>query len=123
MPPGVDPNIVIIYKKVIGRDVLTDKPTELLSQEYHIVEISDNGIGFEQVDADRIFTIFTRLHGKEHYKGSGIGLSIVRQVIENHNGFVWATSEAKRGFFIYVYIAFVLSQVLIFEVNLSVLNA
>lgn len=93
----VRPNIEIIYKQVTGRDVLVDKPLELLSQKYHLIEISDNGIGFEQVHADRIFKIFTRLHGNEEYKGSGIGLSIVRKVIENHNGFVWATSEPKKG--------------------------
>ena len=95
--PDVKPNIEIIYKQVTGRDVLVDKPLELLSQNYHFIEISDNGIGFEQVHADRIFKIFTRLHGNEEYKGSGIGLSIVRKVIESHNGFVWATSERNRG--------------------------
>ena len=95
--PTVKPNIEIVYKQILGRDVLADKPLELLSQDYHFIEISDNGIGFEQVHADRIFKIFTRLHGTEHYKGSGIGLSIVRKVIESHNGFVWATGEPNAG--------------------------
>lgn len=95
--PDLNPNIEIIYKQVTGRDVLTDKPLELLSQNYHLIEISDNGIGFQQVHAERIFKIFNRLHGKEDYKGSGIGLSIVRTVIESHNGFVWATSEPNAG--------------------------
>jgi PAS domain S-box-containing protein len=95
--PGLPPNIEIFYKQVNGRDVLADKPMELLSRPYHFIEISDNGIGFESEDADRIFQIFTRLHGNENYKGSGIGLSIVRKVIESHNGFVWATSEPKTG--------------------------
>ena len=95
--PDVRPNIEIIYKQVTGRDVLVDKTLELLSQNYHFIEISDNGIGFDQEHADRIFKIFTRLHGNEEYKGSGIGLSIVRKIIESHNGFVWATSEQNRG--------------------------
>jgi PAS domain S-box-containing protein len=95
--PGLNPNIEIIYKQVNGRDVLSDKSLELLSQSYHFIEISDNGIGFDQMHADRIFNIFTRLHGKEDYKGSGIGLSIVRKVIESHSGFVWATSEPNAG--------------------------
>jgi light-regulated signal transduction histidine kinase (bacteriophytochrome) len=95
--PDVNPNIKIIYRQVNGRDVQSDKPLELLSQNYHFVEISDNGIGFEQVHADRVFRIFTRLHGNKDYKGSGIGLSIVRKVIESHNGFVWVTSEPNAG--------------------------
>ena len=94
---GVTLNININYRQVTGRDVLSDKPSELLSRDYHFIEISDNGIGFDQVHADRIFKIFTRLHGNEDYKGSGIGLSIVRKVIESHNGFVWATSEPNVG--------------------------
>ena len=95
--PDVNPNIEIIYRQVNGRDVQSDIPLELLSQDYHFIEISDNGIGFEQVHADRVFRIFTRLHGNKDYKGSGIGLSIVRKVIESHNGFVWATSEPNTG--------------------------
>ena len=95
--PGLPPNVEIIYKQVSGRDVLSDKPLEVLSREYHLIEILDNGIGFEEVYADRIFNIFTRLHGNEDYKGSGIGLSIVRKVIESHNGLVWATSQPDVG--------------------------
>jgi light-regulated signal transduction histidine kinase (bacteriophytochrome) len=48
----------------------------------------DNGIGFNQEDADPIFNVFTCLHGLFEYKGLGIGLSIVRKVIENHNGYI-----------------------------------
>jgi signal transduction histidine kinase len=95
--PGLVPNIEIIYKQVSGREVFSDKPLEVLSREYHFIEILDNGIGFEPVHADRIFKMFTRLHGNNDYEGSGIGLSIVQKVIESHNGFVWATSEPHTG--------------------------
>jgi signal transduction histidine kinase len=94
--PGLKPHIEIMYKQIAGSDVVPEIPVEL-SQRYHFIEISDNGIGFEQVHADRIFKIFTRLHSKEDYKGSGVGLSIVRKVIESHSGFVWATSEPEAG--------------------------
>jgi PAS domain S-box-containing protein len=64
-------------------------------KEFFIVSIIDNGIGFDQKDADRIFNVFTRLHGNAQFRGSGIGLSIVRKIIENHNGFI--TAEGKSG--------------------------
>lgn len=95
--PGLNPHIEIMYNQIAGSDVVHEIPVESLSQRYHLIEISDNGIGFKQVHAERIFKIFTRLHGKENYKGSGVGLSIVRKVIESHNGFVWATSEPNAG--------------------------
>jgi PAS domain S-box-containing protein len=95
--PGLHPQIEIVYKQISGREVVDKIPAVSLAQCYHLIEISDNGIGFEQAHADRIFKIFTRLHRKEDYKGSGVGLSIVRKVIENHNGFVWATSELNAG--------------------------
>jgi light-regulated signal transduction histidine kinase (bacteriophytochrome) len=64
---------------------------------YHACEIKDNGIGFEQKDADRIFNVFTRLHGDTNYRGTGIGLSIVRKVIENHDGIITAESVPGEG--------------------------
>ena len=57
----------------------------------------DIGIGFEQEDAERIFNVFTRLFGNSEYKGTGVGLSIVRKVIDNHNGYIVAQSEPGKG--------------------------
>ena len=95
--PGVPPEIYITAKKVKGSEAKPDLPAEAAQKTYHLIEIRDNGIGFEQKDADRIFNIFTRLHGNAEYRGSGVGLSIVRKVAESHNGYVWAESAPGEG--------------------------
>jgi signal transduction histidine kinase len=59
------------------------------------IRISDNGIGFDEKYLDRIFTIFQRLHGRFEYEGTGIGLDVVRKIVDRHEGLV--TAEAKLG--------------------------
>lgn len=66
-------------------------------EEVAHIEISDNGIGFAQEDAERIFQVFQRLHNNVQYKGTGVGLSIARKVVENHQGRIWATAKPGEG--------------------------
>ena len=61
------------------------------------ISVTDTGIGFDQKYADRIFTIFQRLHGRNEYEGTGIGLAVVRKIAERHGGTVTATSEVGKG--------------------------
>ncbi|MEC9399943.1 MAG: ATP-binding protein, partial [Myxococcota bacterium] len=59
--------------------------------------VSDNGIGFDQDRAARIFEPFQRLHTEQEIKGSGIGLAICRRVVERHGGRIWAEGEPGKG--------------------------
>lgn len=61
------------------------------------ITITDNGIGFDQKFADRIFVIFQRLHTRDTYEGTGIGLAITKKIVERHNGTITATSQENEG--------------------------
>jgi signal transduction histidine kinase len=102
--PGTPPQIKITAEKTHAKDTGLILPVAEQNQVYNIISIQDNGIGFEQQDAERIFKMFTRLHGSTEYRGTGIGLSIARKVAENHNGFIIAESEPQKGSIFKVYL-------------------
>ncbi|SEN56902.1 Histidine kinase-, DNA gyrase B-, and HSP90-like ATPase [Flavobacterium sp. fv08] len=77
------------------------------SADYCHITISDNGIGFDPQFETRIFEMFQQLNSKTDYKGTGIGLAIVKKIVENHNGIITATGKLNQGakFDIYIPVA------------------
>ncbi|MCM4166991.1 Adaptive-response sensory-kinase SasA [Arenibacter antarcticus] len=66
-------------------------------QQYYCITIKDNGIGFDQSNAKKIFGLFQRLHQKNEYSGTGIGLAICKKIAENHKGHIVAEGTINKG--------------------------
>ncbi len=92
---GVAPQIVI--QSEILKDSTLKQYGFLQNETYFQVSISDNGIGFEEEYASRIFNVFQRLHGKSEYPGSGIGLAICKKILDHHEGTIFAKGVPGEG--------------------------
>jgi light-regulated signal transduction histidine kinase (bacteriophytochrome) len=68
-----------------------------MNGENCVLSVTDNGIGFDEKYLDRIFTIFQRLHGRQEYEGTGVGLAVCRRIVERHGGYITAESKPGEG--------------------------
>jgi len=93
--PDVIPEVSISLQKSDNK-IETNLPDNS-AKLYYLIEVKDNGIGFEQEYAEKIFQVFHRLHGRSEYEGTGVGLAIAQKVIHNHNGLIKAQSEPGQG--------------------------
>jgi signal transduction histidine kinase len=105
--PEVDgdfPQLVQLFQNLLENAIKfrSDEPPRIRVTSYQrdgATEfcVRDNSIGFDPEFAERIFVIFQRLHGRDAYGGTGIGLAVVKKIVERHGGRVWATSEPGKG--------------------------
>jgi len=94
----------IMIKSRIEKGNKLDNEKLLLETEYCHISVSDNGIGFDAQYKDRVFEVFQKLHGREEFAGTGIGLAIVKKIAENHNGVVTVASHLNQGATFHIYI-------------------
>ena len=98
--------LISVFQNLLGNAIKFRKPDEIpivvissTLKENGLVEISvkDNGIGIDSRHLDNIFIIFHRLHPQSKYEGTGIGLSLVKKIIERHGGTIEVESEKGKG--------------------------
>jgi PAS domain S-box-containing protein len=89
--------ITVSSRLVKGSESGFKVPQSECNSSFQLIEVIDNGIGFDQQYSHRIFQVFQRLHGTGEYSGSGVGLSIVQKVVELHGGGIRAFGESGKG--------------------------
>jgi light-regulated signal transduction histidine kinase (bacteriophytochrome) len=92
--PDVAP-VVNVYGHHLGEPPV--KSTREASGPYCQILVEDNGIGFDEIYSEKIFTIFQRLHGRTEYEGTGVGLAVCRKIVERHGGTITARSTPGKG--------------------------
>lgn len=111
LPPsyvrGNETLLISLFQNLVGNALkyCDDKPEIIINSDKYgedtdqwLFSVSDNGIGMDETQTDKIFQIFKRLHyNEEKYSGSGIGLAFCKKIVESHHGKIWVESEPGKG--------------------------
>jgi PAS domain S-box-containing protein len=93
--PHRNAQIEIASRAIKGADI--DHPEAIADRWYHDISVTDNGMGFDQQHAKKMFELFQRLHNKNEFSGSGIGLAICKKIAQHHDGFIQASGKPEEG--------------------------
>jgi signal transduction histidine kinase len=93
--PGMAPKIEFSHRYLEPNEMQVHFPGP--ARRYLEIRITDNGIGFDSEFAEKIFAVFQRLHQKNEYEGTGIGLAICRKIVKNHDGAITASGTVSAG--------------------------
>ncbi len=94
-PPGNRP-VVRVQARLFRRTVAGGADTEIVKEMCELT-VQDNGIGFDEKYLDKVFAVFQRLHGRNEYEGTGVGLAVCRRITDRHGGAISAHSKAGQG--------------------------
>ena len=102
---GEEPLLTTLFANLIGNSLKFRRPdvpprirvTAVRDDDEWRINIRDNGIGIEAEFADKVFVIFQRLHARDAYEGTGIGLAIVKKIVEYHGGRIWLDLDVDEG--------------------------
>jgi light-regulated signal transduction histidine kinase (bacteriophytochrome) len=102
---GEEPLLTTLFTNLVGNSLKFRRPN--VPPRVHVsaierdgqweIAVADNGLGIEKEFADKVFIIFQRLHAKDAYPGTGIGLAIVKKIVEYHGGRVWLDPDVTEG--------------------------
>ncbi|WP_044129271.1 ATP-binding protein [Rudanella lutea] len=95
--PGTAPEIWVREARIEAADLPPAVKPVRRASAFHRIDVKDNGIGFDEKYVDRIFQVFQRLHGRNQFSGTGIGLAICQKVASNHGGAITASSRPGEG--------------------------
>ncbi|MBC7654074.1 MAG: hybrid sensor histidine kinase/response regulator, partial [Oligoflexus sp.] len=88
--------LVEIKSEILKGEALDSERLEQ-NKDYCRITVKDNGIGFDQQYADKIFDLFQRLHTRNEYQGTGIGLAVCKKIVDKHNGEIIVSSKQNEG--------------------------
>lgn len=102
--PGRAPEILISHSIVTGNQIADQFSLKHSASCYHHLVIQDNGIGFNPSFSTKIFELFSRLHNKVHFEGTGLGLALCKKIVQRHHGFIHAHGVENEGAVFHIYL-------------------